>query len=43
MDEIINLAVERLSEFHQTLSAEQREKLVAKLDWFHKKHNHSFD
>ena len=43
MDEIIDLAVVRLSEFHQTLSAEQREKLVAKLEWFHEKHHGSWE
>ena len=39
MAEIMDLAVERLAEFHKTLSAEQREKLVAKLEWFHSKHS----
>jgi Spy/CpxP family protein refolding chaperone len=43
MDEIIDLAMAHLVEFHETLSPEQREKLVAKLEWFHKKHNRSFD
>ena len=43
MDEIIDLAVVRLSEFHQTLSPEQREKLVAKLEWFHKKHQNRWE
>jgi Spy/CpxP family protein refolding chaperone len=43
MDEIIDLATVRLVEFHETLSPEQREKLVVKLEWFHKKHNRSFD
>ena len=43
MDEIIDLAVVRLSEFHQTLSPEQREKLVAKLEYFHEKHHRTFD
>ena len=43
MDEIIDLAVTRLTEFHSTLSPEQREKLVAKLDWFHEKHHRSWD
>ena len=41
MDEMINLAMTRMVEFHKTLSAEQREKLVAKLAYFHQKHqNH---
>ena len=43
MDEMIDLAVVRLSEFHQTLSAEQREKLVAKLEWFHEKHQRHWE
>ena len=43
MDEIIDLAMVRLVEFHQTLSPEQREKLVAKLEWFHEKHNHKWE
>jgi len=38
IDEIIDLAVVRLVEFHKTLSAEQREKLVAKVEYFHEKH-----
>jgi Spy/CpxP family protein refolding chaperone len=43
MDEIIELAVTRLVEFHKTLSVEQREKLVAKLEWFHNKHQHNWE
>jgi Spy/CpxP family protein refolding chaperone len=43
MTEIIDLAVERLSAFHSTLSQEQREKLVAKLEWFHEKHQHKWE
>jgi Spy/CpxP family protein refolding chaperone len=43
MDEFINLAVARLVEFHKTLSTEQREKLVAKIEWFHEKHQHRFE
>ena len=38
MDQMINLAVTRLVEFHKTLSPEQREKLVAKIEYFHEKH-----
>jgi Spy/CpxP family protein refolding chaperone len=37
MDEIVNLAMARLVEFHKTLSPEQREKLVAKIEYFHEK------
>jgi Spy/CpxP family protein refolding chaperone len=43
MDEIINLAMVRLVEFHKTLTPEQREKLVAKLEWFHEKHQHRWE
>jgi Spy/CpxP family protein refolding chaperone len=43
MDEIIDLAMVRLVEFHETLSPEQREKLVAKLEWFHEKHQHKWE
>ncbi len=43
MDEIINLAMIRLVEFHKTLSTEQREKLVAKLEYFHEKHQHKWE
>jgi len=43
MDEMINLAMTRLGEFHKSLSPEQREKLVAKLEWFHEKHQHRWD
>ena len=38
MDDFINLAMDRLIEFHKTLSAEQREKMVAKIEYFHEKH-----
>ena len=41
--EIMDLAVVRLAEFHRTLTPEQKEKLVAKLEWFRKKHHRSFD
>ena len=43
MDEIVNLAMTRLVEFHKTLSTEQREKLVAKIEYFHEKHNHHWE
>jgi Spy/CpxP family protein refolding chaperone len=43
MDEMIDLAVVRLVEFHKTLSAEQREKLVAKLEYFHEKCQHRWE
>jgi Spy/CpxP family protein refolding chaperone len=38
MDDFVNLAMDRLVEFHKTLSAEQKEKLVAKIEYFHEKH-----
>jgi len=38
IDEFINLAMDRLVEFHKTLSPEQREKLVTKIEYFHEKH-----
>jgi len=38
MDDVIDLIVDRVAEFHATLSPEQREKLVEKLEKFEKKH-----
>jgi Spy/CpxP family protein refolding chaperone len=38
MDHIIDLLVVRLAEFHKTLTPEQKEKLVAKLETFKKWH-----
>ena len=43
MDEMIDLALSRLVEFHKTLSPEQREKLVAKIEYFHEKHQHRWE
>jgi Spy/CpxP family protein refolding chaperone len=43
MAEIMDLAVVRLAEFHRTLTPDQREKLVAKLEWFRKKHEHRWE
>jgi adenylosuccinate lyase len=43
IDEFINLALERLVEFHKTLSAEQREKLVTKIEYFHEKHQQKWE
>jgi hypothetical protein len=43
MDEMIDLALARLVEFHKTLSTEQREKLVAKIEYFHEKHQHNLE
>jgi Spy/CpxP family protein refolding chaperone len=43
MAEIMDLAVVRLAEFHKTLSTEQKEKLVVKLEWFHSKHSQRWE
>ena len=43
MDEMIDLALARLVEFHKSLSAEQREKLVAKIEYFHEKHQDKWE
>ena len=43
MDEIIDLMVVRLAEFHKTLTAEQKEKLVAKLESFKKWHGKGWE
>jgi hypothetical protein len=37
------LAITRLAEFHRTPTPEQREKLVAKLEYFHKRHEDHWD
>lgn len=43
MAEIMDLAVVRLADFHRTLTPDQKEKLVAKLEWFHEKHNRRWE
>ena len=43
MEELIDLAIVKLAEFHKTLSAEQREKLVAKLQSFKKWHGRGWE
>ena len=43
IDEFINLAMDRLIEFHKTLSAEQREKLVKKIEYYHEKHQNKWE
>jgi len=43
MDEIIDLIVVRLAEFHKTLSPEQKEKLIAKIETFKKWHGDSWE
>ena len=43
MDEIIDLIVVRLAEFHKTLTPEQKEKLIAKIETFKKWHDKSWE
>jgi Spy/CpxP family protein refolding chaperone len=39
MDEIVDLIVDRLAEFHKTLTPEQKEKLISKIETFKKWHH----
>ena len=43
MDEVIDLLVDRIADFHRTLSPEQRDKLVEKLEKFEKWHHRGWD
>ena len=43
MDDVIDLVVDRVAKFHATLSPEQREKLVGKLEKFEKRHQAAWD
>jgi len=43
MDEILDLVVLRLSEFHKTLTPEQKEKLIAKIETFKKWHHRDLE
>ena len=43
MDEIVDLAVARLAEFHRTLTPEQKEKLIAKIETFKKWHHRDLE
>ncbi len=43
MEALIDLGIVRLAEFHKTLTPEQREKLVAKLESFKKWHGHDWE
>jgi len=43
MEELIDLGIVRLAEFHKTLTPEQREKLVAKLESFKKWHDSDWE
>jgi Spy/CpxP family protein refolding chaperone len=43
MDDIIDLMVVRLAEFHKTLTAEQKEKLIAKIETFKKWHGEGWE
>ena len=43
MDEIIDLLVVRIAEFHKTLTPEQKEKLIAKLETFKEWHGRRWE
>jgi Spy/CpxP family protein refolding chaperone len=43
IDEIIDLIVVRLAEFHKTLTPEQKEKLIAKIETFKKWHHRDLE
>ena len=43
MDDIIDLVVVRFAEFHKTLTAEQKEKLIAKIETFKKWHGKGWE
>ena len=43
MDDVIDLVIVRFSDFHRTLTPEQRNKLVAKLENFHKWHHNGLE
>jgi len=43
MDEIADLVVVRLAEFHKTLTPEQKEKLIAKIETFKKWHHRDLE
>jgi len=43
MDEIIDLILVRLAEFHKTLTPEQKEKLIAKIETFKKWHHRDLE
>ena len=43
MDEVIDLMIVRFSDFHRTLTQEQRNKLVTKLENFHKWHHNGWE
>ena len=43
MDEIVDLVVVRLAEFHKTLTPEQKEKLIAKIATFKKWHHRDLE
>ena len=43
MDEIVDLIVVRLAEFHKTLTPEQKEKLITKIETFKKWHGKGWE
>ena len=42
MDEVVDMAVDRVVAFHSTLTPEQKEKLAAKIEKFHRYHRRGF-
>ncbi len=43
MDEVVDLIVVRLAEFHKTLTPEQKEKLISKIETFKKWHHRDLE
>ena len=43
MDEVVDLAVDRVVAFHSTLTQEQKEKLAGKIEKFHRYHKRGFE
>jgi Spy/CpxP family protein refolding chaperone len=43
MDEVVDLIVGRMAEFHKTLTPEQKEKLVTKIETFKKWHHRDLE
>ena len=43
MDEVVDMAVDRVVAFHSTLTPDQKEKLAAKIEKFHRYHKRGFE
>ena len=43
MDEVVDMAVDRVVAFHSSLTPEQKEKLAAKIEKFHRYHRRGFE